>query len=385
MTLLLTREAAIGAKVEATEGTAETLAAADAALLPYDLKFDPDVPYYKRRPHRSKLTGLAGIPGRKLARVTFKSEFKGSGAVATVPEWDVYARICGLSRSAISTAAIGAIAGGPFQGGETATLAPSGATVRIAGDHANGATLLRYVVLTGVPANGDTATGGTSGATATLSAGPTAAQGYEYLPTSSEPPSATVAVWRDGKRHTLVGCRGNVKWTHKANEPVMMEWDILGVWTETIDEAIPASIPYQEITPAAWVEVGFTVGAFSAIIEGLTLDLGNTLEPRVSVNAANGVLSILRPTRDAKGEIDPEDNPVAEHDWLGRFRAGTAGRLSYQMGSGTGKRLAVTCPQAQYENAEENDRAGLLTLKVSMVLVSPTIAGGDDEIQVVMW
>lgn len=384
MTVILTRETAVGAKVEATEGTAETLAAADAIVLPYDVKFAPDVPVHRRRPHRSKLTGLAGVPGRKLATVTFRSEFKGSGAVATVPEWDVYARICGLARSTVDTLPIGAITG-TFQGGETATLSISGAVVRISGDQTGAPGVLRVVVVSGIPQNLDVATGATSGATATLSGAKTAAQGYEYLPTSSDPPTATVAVWRDGKRHNMVGCRGTWKKVHKADEPVMWEWSIRGVWTGSVDEAVIASIPYQEVTPASWEAVGFTVGAFAAIIENLTLDIGNALEPRPSANAAHGALSILRPTREATAEFDPEDNLVAEHDWLGRFRAGTTGRLSYTFGSGTGKRLAVTCPTVQYVGAEEADRAGHQTLKVKCDLVSPTIAGGDDEIQIVMF
>lgn len=388
MTILLERQSVVGAKVEATEGVAETLAAADAAVLPYEAKFAPDVSLYKRTPHRGSLTPLAGIPGRYLGKITFKSEFKGSGAVATVPEWDALIRGCGYARSAVSTIAIGAVTGGPFQAGETITGGTSGATGRVVGDHANGVTALRYVVLTGVFTSGEVVTGGTSTATATTSGAPTAAQGYEYRPSSTTQVSLTMALWQDGIRHSLVGCRGTFKMTHKVGEPVMFEWEFTGAWTGTTDEAASSlgTIPYQEIDPAAWRNVSFLAGTYAAVIESLTVDAGNDLVPRPSANAATGIASVLLPGRAPTAEIDPEMVLVAEHDFLGRLRAGTVGRLVYGFGSGTGQRLTFGAPRAQYSSVDLQARLqGVVTARVPMDLVATTIVGGDDEIQIGMW
>lgn len=382
MTVILDRESVIGVKVESVEGTAEALTAAECAILVYDARFSPDQARYKRRPARQRLTPLAAIHGRRLGRITFRTEIKGSGAVATKPEWDVLARACGLDVNAISTAAIGAITGGPFQAGETAALAPSGASVRIVGDHATGVGSLRYVVISGVPANGDTVTGATSAATATISAPPVAAQGWEYRPISTDPVSVTMGLYQDGKRHLLVGARGSVKIEKRVGEPGFFAWEFLGVWEATADVALPTGIAYQEITPPAWQGVGFKIGTFAPILSAFSFDLGNTLEPRLSANATNGVLSVVRPDRDPTGEIDPEDNLAAEQDWYGLLRAGTVARMAYEFGSGTGKRLTFGFPTVQNAGTEQESRNGHVVLKVPVEFVSATITGGDDEIQI---
>jgi hypothetical protein len=381
VTVILDRESVIGAKVEVTEGTAETLSASDCAVLVYDAKFSPDQARYKRAPARPRLTPLAAIHGRRLGRITFRSEIKGSGAVATKPEWDVLARACGLDVTAISTIAIGAIASGPFQGGETITGGTSSATGRVVGDHANGVSTLRFVVLTGVFVSGEVVTGGTSGATATTGGTPTASQGWEYRPISSDPPSVTIGLYQDGKRHLLVGARGTVKIEKRVGEPGFFSWEFLGVWESTTDVALP-SPTYQEITPPAWQGVGFKIGSFSPILSAFSFDLGNVLEPRPSANATNGVLSIVRPTREATGEIDPEDNLASEQDWYALLRNGTTARISYEYGSGTGKRLTFAFPTVQNSGTEQESRNGHVVLKVPVEFVSATITGGDDEIQI---
>lgn len=385
MTILLERQSVVGAKVEAVEGTAETLTAAECAILCYDTKFTPNVSLYKRTPHRASLTPLVGIPGRYLGKIAFKSEFKGSGAIGTAPEWDVYARACGLAKSTISTIAIGAITGGPFQAGETVNFVGSGAVGRVVGDHVTGTTPLRYVVVSGVAAAADVATGATSGATATTSGAVSASQGFEYQPSSTSQPSITIALWQDGVRHTLVGARGTVKMTHKVGEPVMFEWEFTGAWTGTTDEARPVPT-YSEVDPAAWRAVSFVQGAYSAVLESLTVDLGNDLVPRPSANAATGIASILLPGRSPTAEIDPEMALVADYDFMGLLRAGTTARLAYGFGTGTGKRLTFGAPRAQESNVDLQSRLqGVVTTRVPMDLVSATIAGGDDEIQLGVW
>lgn len=167
---LLSRRAVIAAKVELAEGTAETLTVSEAAVLVYDPKFDTNIDRFDRNPARATLSKLASVIGKQAAQLTFKTEVKGSGTIGTAPAWAPMLRGAGFKESRVMSVAIGAITSGPFQGGETITQATSGATGRVVGDVATGASVVPYVPLTGTMLPGLGITGGTSGATATTGA-----------------------------------------------------------------------------------------------------------------------------------------------------------------------------------------------------------------------
>lgn len=77
---LLTRRRILAAAIESAEGTAEAITVADAGILAFDVKFDPDVKIYKRNATLATLSILPSIPGQRAGRVKFKAELKGNGA-----------------------------------------------------------------------------------------------------------------------------------------------------------------------------------------------------------------------------------------------------------------------------------------------------------------
>jgi hypothetical protein len=93
------RRMTLAGKVEAVEGTAETLAAADANALAYDVKFSPNQVLFPRKPVAQDLAAYSAIPGSRSMRATFKAELKGSGAAGTAPAIGKYLRGCGMSET----------------------------------------------------------------------------------------------------------------------------------------------------------------------------------------------------------------------------------------------------------------------------------------------
>lgn len=85
MAEFLNRRMTLATKVEAVEGTAETLAAADANLLAYDVTFEPNVNMFARKPVANDFSAYSAIPGAQSMRATFRAELKGSGAAGTAP------------------------------------------------------------------------------------------------------------------------------------------------------------------------------------------------------------------------------------------------------------------------------------------------------------
>ncbi|MCC7202448.1 MAG: hypothetical protein IT393_07305 [Nitrospirae bacterium] len=103
---MLTRRAVVAAKIETTEGTAETLAAGDANFLVVDPKFDADIPLFKRGVVNGSLSPYNSIPGSQMARLSFKVELRGSGAAGTAPAIGKLLKACGFGETIVASTSV---------------------------------------------------------------------------------------------------------------------------------------------------------------------------------------------------------------------------------------------------------------------------------------
>lgn len=95
---LLKRKRLLAAKIEATPGTAETLAAADAAFNVYDLAYQIEVEVSPREGQGS-FDHLAGVPAARKVNISFKIDLGWDGT-ATEPAWaDTFLPACGLVKA----------------------------------------------------------------------------------------------------------------------------------------------------------------------------------------------------------------------------------------------------------------------------------------------
>jgi hypothetical protein len=101
-----TRRSVIAIKQEVTAGTDVTPAAANANMVVFDLKFNPDVKTYDRNAMSASLSPMAPIMGGRSAQVTFSAELKGSGAsyMTTPPAIEAALKGCGFAVSGTTAA-----------------------------------------------------------------------------------------------------------------------------------------------------------------------------------------------------------------------------------------------------------------------------------------
>lgn len=92
---MLTKIAQIAAKIETTEGTAETLAAADA-LMVVNPDFKPEMEMAPRNNVSSSLSNWPQVPGSRKATLEFDVEVKGSGTAGTAPALGKLLKACGF-------------------------------------------------------------------------------------------------------------------------------------------------------------------------------------------------------------------------------------------------------------------------------------------------
>lgn len=204
-----------------------------------------------------------------------------------------------------------------------------------------------------------------------------------YNPTSAlaNIPTLSLAIYKDGLRKAIKGARGNVKYSAKAGEPGMFEFEFTGVYDEVTDVAIITPSGVETTVPVALLSAAFSIASFSAFVSQLTFDMGNTLAPRGDINQALGYISTLLTKRNPKGSFDPEDELVATHDFYGRWLAGTTGALTWKHQGSAGNIATFTVPACQYMKLSEADRNGIAVLN-SDFLMARSSTGGDDELSI---
>lgn len=377
---MLTRKRQLAAKIEAVEGAAESLAAADAKILVYNPKVSFDVAMFERNPARPSFSNIAKIPGKRPAGLSFRLELRGSGVVATVPEWGKLLQACGFGVNALKSMDIGAVTNGPFQHGETITGGTSAATGRVVINTADGASAIMFVSISGTFQSGEVITGGTSTATATTSSAPTAV-GNEFKLISENIPSLTQGSYEDGVRKLLKGSRGKVKIGFKSGEPVFLDFEFQGVEAGVADTAFLAGVTYENTKPPAFLSALFSVDAYSAKIGEMDIDVGNTLAVRDDVNDVRGILSFAITGREVAGSFNPEMVSCASHDFHSKWFSGAEMIVDFTVGSVAGNKFRFYIPRAQYTKVEDEDRDGLQLAKSAFSL-NGSVAPGDDELTI---
>lgn len=383
--VLLARKRQIAIKAETTEGTAISVAAADAARNCFEANFAPEIEQFTRDPFRSTIGALPTLPGVRTGRITYRTELAGAGDTTppiALPPFAVDLEACGFERISARTLAVSGITG-TFLTGETITGGTSGATatVRIPNWAGNTDTLVIQAI--SGTFTSETITGGTSAATATAG-GASVEAGYLWKPSSTfttpggPGASHTVVQYHDGTRHELAGCRGTFTLRASTGQPVQLSFDFLGPLGPVTDVAMLSGITFPTTVPPRLLDSELYVGAYKLIYDSIELTPGNDLQVRRNANSVSGVISTRIVARQGSGSIDPEKTLVATEDFYGKLAAASTFPINMELGKATpGNRFFVHCPRVIYRGMSEGDR-GLVTVMQADLGLNEYL--GDDEL-----
>jgi hypothetical protein len=380
---MLVRKRQLAAKIEAAEGTAESLAADDAGIL---VNFTPKANYdpqmYQRDPVRASLTKLGKLAGKRAAGLEFAIELRGSGSITTQPKWAKLIESCGYELTALKKIPIGGITGGPFVHGETITGGTSGATGKVICTTYNGVSEIYFKTLTGTFADAETITGSQSGAVATTASVPSDA-GFEIKPNSGNVPTLTMGLFEDGVRKLLKGCRGTVKFGFKIGEPAIMEFSFMGVEAGVIDLPLLTGVSFENTVPPVLLNAKMSCDSVSLNIGELEIDTANALASKDKIDDAKGILSYMITGRDMKGSFNPEMVAVGSHDFFGKWFAATPMELNLEYGGDAGNKFRIFAPKIIYNKIDDGDRDGIQLAQTSFDLTG-SIEPGDDELSILL-
>jgi hypothetical protein len=296
-----------------TETTQGTPATTGAtdALLAENFEIEPVIELLQRPFFGSSLDSRTAMLGKRNYRVKFRTEIKGGGTRGTA-------------------------------------YAPLGACLQATG-----------LV--------ETATGGVSVVYAPTSA---AASANFYGPGKS----CTIECFRDGVKHVIAGCIGKMSIKLEAGKVGYFEFEFLGVYAAPTD-ASSGTATYVSTLPPLCVSASFTIQSYAGVISSISVEDGNEIAERISMNAATGVLGYMITGRAPKGTVDPEMVLVATHNFFSIITTPTEGAMVATLGATSGNIIAFSWPKVQYSNFKYADRNGILVAQLDLQLNRST---GDD-------
>jgi hypothetical protein len=350
----LERIGQLARKIESVEGTAETLAAADAKSIAYTPEIDYAPEPFEEDPAKSSFTPSAKTIGSRIGTATYKLALRGSGVATTEPDWSKDIKACGFKCSSLYSVTIGTITNGPFLHGEKITGGTSNAQGRVIKKTVTGTTTLYLVPIGSVNfASAEIITGATSGATATSgSVSSVISKVWEpSTPSIVAVPCLTLGGYFGAAtaiKKVLRSCRGNVRFNFNASKQVMMDLTMQGIYAGVTDVALLASIIHENNTPPLFQDAALKIDTYAALLSTLAINVNNSLYLDEDPSAGYGLLSYGIGGREITVEIDPNTVGVATYDFYGKWFAGTEAELSFVLGTTTGHKFQIYAPRMQF-------------------------------------
>ena len=202
-----------------------------------------------------------------------------------------------------------------------------------------------------------------------------------YEPVSTAEESAAAYFYRGANLHKLLGMRGDVSLQFQAGQIPRFNFDMLGLYSPVTNATFRTTMDYDAfVAPlhANDANTTFSLFGLSAVLESLTLNLGNQVAERSLVNSR----TIELPDRASTGEAVIEVPAIGTKDYFGILVAGTTGVLSAVHGTVAGNIVTLGCPAVQLNGQPSySENNGILHMRLPFILLPDE---GDDEIAITL-
>lgn len=386
---MLTRKQLLLAKVESSEGVAESPTGGSDAVMVENVRWTETPNIIQTNEHIATLDMGKPVIGGIRTSVTFSYNVQARTAGSTIPECGTLLRACGFTQTQTSTA-IPASAEALASGSSTTTCT-LGATATGTVNLYNGMPIVFTGTVTGTSFIAAYTAAKLATLTDTLGGNLTTTTSYQipvnvvYRPTSSSIPSLTLFLYRDGKLMKGLGARGTFTMTWTAGGGIRFDFTFSAIWQAATDAAM-ATPTFQDGTKIVWRgESGATSrmrwNRILGAARSLTINAGNTVVQPDNPEAIQGYDPALITMREPNGSFDPLEVVVATRDIFSDMAAGTPRILHARAGSTAGARIAVTAANVMATaNNQGEDRDGLSTEAVSF-----RCTGADDGFSITFW
>ena len=201
-----------------------------------------------------------------------------------------------------------------------------------------------------------------------------------YNPVSSAIDSCTIAVYMDGIKHVMAGCRGNVSLNLARGSLPTLSFNFMGSYAAPVD-ASPLTPNFSDFkTPLGPNSLNTTtvnLHGISVCMESFSADMGNQTTFR---DLPGCDPKALITNRQPSGTMVFEMTDVATYGWVEAARLHTVDDLQIVHGSGAGKIITIGAPAVSFNPPSFSDSDGVLMCSMPLVFEP---SAGDDEFTLV--
>lgn len=198
-----------------------------------------------------------------------------------------------------------------------------------------------------------------------------------YAPVSSSFSSITIHYNIDGVRHIVSGCRGSFSVNATVGEIPSIDFTFTGIYSTPTDSALPTISYGNQATPLIFKNgntTNFQLYSYAGALQGLSLDVGNTLVYRELVG---GTKEVLLTDRAASGAVTIEAPTLAQKDYFSAaLTDATLGNLQVTHGTAAGNIVQFTSSKVDIGDVAYGEMDGVTMLEIPYTLVPS--ASGDE-------
>lgn len=209
--------------------------------------------------------------------------------------------------------------------------------------------------------------------------------GYTYKPTSSASSVETLTFYvnKDGVLHKVTACTGTVTFTGETGGHGVAQFEFTGNYIGPVEEPISTSAVFEETTPSQIELARMSIaGDQDFCAQSFTITLGNTINPKECMNAADGFDGTLITGREPTAQLNPEATYEAYTGMWYNFSNAEQFPLHLRAGTQSGNIVQFYMERANFTGLTYGDRSGSVTLESTFQLNGLSTTG-DDELRVV--
>ncbi|MBW8283524.1 MAG: hypothetical protein K0M55_07975 [Rhizobium sp.] len=202
----------------------------------------------------------------------------------------------------------------------------------------------------------------------------TAATDVKYTPISSLQEAVSIYFNVDGVRHVLLGARGTMTLQLTPKQIPRFVFTMTGLLGTITDQALPTVDLTDFIKPVTVSKANttFSLHGHAGACEGVSMDLGNQVEPRLLIGAE----SIELVDRMMTGNATMEAVSLATKNWFQIAQAHTTGALAAQHGTVAGNIIKFEAPAVQIGRLNYGETQKIVNN--GLPLMFQPVAGNDE-------
>jgi len=181
--------------------------------------------------------------------------------------------------------------------------------------------------------------------------------------------SVTLYYYLDGILHKVKGAVGKCDFFFAAGEIPRINFAFSGLYETAVSSTMPTA-QYKKTAPPVTYAGTMEIKGSSVNVQQLTIDIGQTVSPRPSINADHGIAGFEVTDRVPVGAVNPEaaNSPTDAHWLWDDIGDGKERPIRLKIGKQDGNYITVYAGSAVFDNIGYAEREGILVQEVPFSL-----------------